>query len=62
MTEEEARAEFNELLNQDVMYSKWNSKHFQRIKKFGIENAFYEWCSLYSDTKHIRRNNGRDIS
>jgi len=43
ITEEEARDEFYNLMNDDPDFqAQW-------------EDAFYEWCSMYDDTKHIKK-------
>ena len=45
-TEEEARDAFYNLINDDP--------DFQAQWGYG-EDAFYEWCSVYDDTKHIKK-------
>nr|BAR28312.1 hypothetical protein [uncultured Mediterranean phage uvMED]BAR28430.1 hypothetical protein [uncultured Mediterranean phage uvMED]BAR28538.1 hypothetical protein [uncultured Mediterranean phage uvMED] len=61
-TEEEALKEYYKLLNEDSnFYMQWNVPYSneagmfysdEHINKMN-ENNFYEWCSLYDDTKHI---------
>ena len=63
-TKEQARQEFNQLLNDDsyfyiqwnVPYSDENDKPYsiKQINKMN-ENNFNEWCSLFDDTKHITK-------
>ena len=48
MTKEQAKQEFNQLLNDDEIFAnQWNN----------TLKDFLEWCSLYNDTKHIKRIN-----
>ena len=68
-TEEQARQEYDNLLNEDssfyiqwnVPYSDENDKPYneEEIKKMNNDN-FYEWCSLYDDTKHIKQQKGKE--
>ena len=46
ITEEKARDEFYNLINDDP--------DFQAQWGYG-EDAFYEWCSVWDDTKHIKK-------
>jgi len=65
-TEKQARQEFNQLLNDDSnFYIQWNIPYsddddkpytVEQQKKMS-DNNFFEWCSLYNDTKHIKRIN-----
>lgn len=51
ITKDEAWSEFNQLLNDDEDFSNmWKSKN----NKEQISN-FFEWCSLYDDTKFIKK-------
>ena len=46
LTEDEALDKFKQLLNDDPKFSdQW----------FDCDPDFYEWCSLYDDTKHIKQ-------
>lgn len=50
MTEEEARYDFDNLLNDDENFNiQWGSDDNDLQKRL-----FYEWCSLYYDLKHIK--------
>ncbi len=50
-TEEDARYEFNSLLNDDYDFKvQWGHKSDKQQEK-----AFYEWCSMNDDLKHIKR-------
>ena len=52
-TEEDARYEFNSLLNDDHDFNaQWGHKSDKQQEK-----SFYEWCSMYEDLKHIKSNN-----
>ncbi len=63
-TEKQARQEYDNLLNEDSsFYIQWNVPYGdeneklyneEEIKKMNDDN-FYEWCSLYDDTKHIKQ-------
>ena len=54
MTEQEARQEFNELLSDDYDFSvQWLADEPKEQ-----DQAFYEWCSLWEDLKHIRERQG----
>ena len=45
ITDKQARQEFNQLLNDDENFAnQWNN----------TLKDFLEWCSLYTDTKHIK--------
>ena len=62
-TKEQARQEYDNLLNEDsnfyiqwnVPFSDENNKLYneEQIKKMNDDN-FYQWCSMYDDTKHIK--------
>jgi hypothetical protein len=69
-TEDQARSEFNQLLYDDSDFqAQWGYcegsqtkineddtrilTHEQALEE--QENAFYEWCSLFDDYKHIER-------
>tara|TARA_R100000231_G_scaffold68409_1_gene54618 strand:- start:580 stop:774 length:195 start_codon:yes stop_codon:yes gene_type:complete len=57
-TEEEARDQFYNLINDDQDFkSQWGHCDGLQIKKAieEQEDAFYEWCSVYDDTKHIKK-------
>ena len=69
---EQAREEFNNLLNDDLDFqAQWGyckgsqtkiNENDERVLTFKDvlkeqEDAFYEWCSHYSDLKHIKRIN-----
>ena len=46
MAKEQAKQEFNQLLNDDENFA------------YQLKNTlkdFFEWCSLYADTKHIKK-------
>ena len=46
ITEEQALDEFRQLLNDDPIFAEcWND----------CDPDFYQWCSNYSDYKHIKR-------
>jgi hypothetical protein len=70
LTEEEAREEFNNLLYDDSDFqAQWGycEGSQTKINEDDIrvltyrqaleeqENAFYEWCSVYEDTKHLKK-------
>ena len=49
-TEEEARFEFDNLRSDDPVFdSVWGCNDEEQQEK-----NFYEWCSMYDDTKHIK--------
>ena len=49
-TEEEARFEFDNLRSDDPVFdSNWGCNDEEQQEK-----NFYEWCSMYDDTKHIK--------
>ena len=51
MTEQEARQEFNELLSDDYDFAvQW--LHDEPKEQ---DQAFYEWCLLWEDLKHIKQ-------
>ena len=51
MTKEQAKQEFNQLLNDDEIFAnQWNN----------TLKDFLEWCSLYADTKHIHERRKND--
>ena len=67
---EEARDEFYQLMNDDSDFqAQWGycEGSQTKINKYDLrvltkeeaikeqEEAFYEWCSLYDDTKHIKK-------
>ena len=69
-TEDEARSEFNQLLYDDSDFqAQWGycEGSQTKINEYDLrvltkeeaikeqEEAFYEWCSLYDDTKHIKK-------
>ena len=50
MTEEQAREEFNNLQSDDDHFdAQWGCNDHKQQEK-----SFYEWCSLFDDTKHIK--------
>ena len=50
-TEEEARFEFDNLRSDDPVFdSVWGCNDEEQQEK-----NFYEWCSMYNDTKHIKK-------
>ena len=56
MTEEQAREEFNNLRSDDDHFdAQWGCNDHKQQEK-----SFYEWCSLYEDTKHIKKKLIRD--
>jgi hypothetical protein len=53
MTEEQAREEFDNLRSDDDNFdAQWGCNDHKQQEK-----SFYEWCSLYEDTKHIKQKN-----
>lgn len=51
LKEEDARYEFNILLNDDDDFAnQWDDNDEEQL-----ENNFYEWCSLYDDLEHIKQ-------
>ena len=69
-TEDEARSEFEyNLYEDDEFISVWGycEGSQTKINEYDLrvltkeqaikeqENAFYEWCSVYDDTKHIKK-------
>ena len=51
MTEDEARYEFHNLRSDDEHFdTQWSYNDHEAQEK-----SFYEWCSLYDDLKHIRK-------
>ena len=47
---DEALVQFNDLLNDDFNFmEQWGYKNKTKQQK-----AFFEWCSLYEDTKHLK--------
>jgi hypothetical protein len=51
MTENEARYEFHNLRSDDEHFdTQWGYNDYKAQEK-----SFYEWCSLYDDLKHIRK-------
>jgi hypothetical protein len=51
MTEDEARYEFHNLQSDDEHFdTQWGYNDHEAQEK-----SFYEWCSLYDDLKHIRK-------
>ena len=51
LTEEEAREEFNNLLYDDSDFEdQWGCNDEEQQEK-----NFYEWCSVYEDTKHLKK-------
>ena len=64
MKKEQARKEYNQLLNDDSnFYIQWNIPYSDDDNKpYTVEqqnkmndNNFFECCSLYADTKHIKK-------
>ena len=69
-TEDQARSEFNQLMyDDDEFIAQWGycEGSQTKINKYDLrvltkeeaieeqEDAFYEWCSVYDDTKHIKK-------
>ena len=69
-TEDQARSEFNQLMNDDPDFqAQWGNCEGSQTKineddtrvltyKQALEeqeNGFYEWCSNYDDLKHIKK-------
>jgi len=51
LTEEEAREEFNNLLYDDSDFEdQWGCNDEKQQEK-----NFYEWCSVYEDTNHLKK-------
>jgi hypothetical protein len=51
MTEDEARYEFHNLRSDDEHFdTQWGYNDHEAQEK-----SFYEWCSLYDDLKHIKK-------
>jgi hypothetical protein len=51
MTEEQARYEFDNLRSDDEHFdTQWGCNDHEQQ-----EILFYEWCSLFDDTKHIKQ-------
>jgi len=51
-TKAEAYIEFSQLIQDDKNFAKqWNSVMVEQWTR-----NFYEWCSNYEDTKHIKEN------
>ena len=65
LNKEQARFEFDNLLNDDPDFqAQWGycegsqtkiNEYDLRVLTKEQENAFYKWCSVYDDTKHIKK-------
>ena len=51
LNEDEAFKEFDENFKEDF-YDEWCS-----LSEEDYQKEFYHWCSMYDDTKHIKRIN-----